>query len=470
MNTSASLRAGAAAVDITPAPGTPLSGSVARCMRAQSVLDPLYAKALVLERGGRKLCFLSLDVTFVSREHTDRIRAAASERCGLEPDAVMVHATQTHSAPAIGAFLLDHELDLPDELDWLRLGPADYSDVAAESAIEAVVQADAALRPASVGFGSAVRDGLAFNRRGVTRDGGMCMPWTFSSLEQPLGPTNIRYLEGPTDPEVGVLCVRDEAGHMMAMLLHFTCHPVNVFYYRGRGCQPRVSADWPGAWAAAMRQTFGPDCVPLVLNGCCGNINPWPPFEPDFTPDHRRMGAALAESAAKVIATLTFADDVVLGAKSTRVPVPLRALDPDALADAKQLLVEHPEPIVAEGNAGAVDRQWFNAAMLVSLDLERKRQPELPCEVQALRVGDCAVVGLPGEPFVEGQLAIKIGSPTYPTYVAHATNHFAGYIPTAEGMKRGGHEVNTSSWAKLTPDALDRLTGGATELLAEVFA
>jgi len=55
--------------------------------------------------------------------------------------------------------------------------------------------------------------------------------------------------------------------------------------------------DWPGALADERRAFYGQGCVPLILNGACGNINPWDPFNPDYKEDHYRMGCILAETA-----------------------------------------------------------------------------------------------------------------------------------------------------------------------------
>ena len=99
------IRAGAAQVDITPPLGTHLTGAVAQYRPAEAVADPLFAKAAVFECDGRKLCFVALDVTIVNQPYTDQIRQAASQRFGMDADAVMVHATQTHTAPTLGAFL-----------------------------------------------------------------------------------------------------------------------------------------------------------------------------------------------------------------------------------------------------------------------------------------------------------------------------------------------------------------------------
>ena len=111
----------------------------------------------------------------------------------------------------------------------------------------------------------------------------------------------------------------------------------------------------------------------------------------------------------------------------------------------------------------------MRAASILSVHLLKQRSPELDYEIQVFRVGKTAFVGLPGEPFVEGQLQIKMASPTYPTYVAHCVSHYVGYLPTRDASQRGGHEVETRFWAKLEPDALETVVDNAVELLHEVF-
>ena len=457
------MKAGAAMVNITPKPGTHLAGDVGGYRPAQSVTDPLYAKAVVLESEGRKLCFLSLDVTIITGEYTTRVREAAADRFGFERDAVMVHATQTHSAPSVGHFMVDEDFPpVPSNRQFVRGGDEAFTEFAIEHAVEAIGKADSGLEPVQVGVGSGVKDGLAFNRRGVMRDGKVCMPWFYSGLQHPLGPTHIRYLEGPTDPEVGVLCLRNKGMRMVAMLLHYTCHPVNVYAQPGAV----VSADWPGAWAAAMQTIHGLSCVPLVLNGCCGNINPWPAFEPDFHPDHRYMGNALGEVSEKIIHSLSFTEESTLDWKARKVMLPTRKLNVDQLREAEEYLAQYPEPQWLKDKPNRVEGAWSRAAWLVSIELMRRRSPEMPYEVQAFRVGKTAFVALPGEPFVEGQLAIKVGSPTYPTYVAHCATQYVGYLPPREALLRGGHEV---FFCKVAPGSLEIVVDEAKAMLRELF-
>lgn len=173
------LRAGAAMIDITPPLGTHLAGSGAGEHRpAETVLDPLFAKAIVFESGGRRVCMVILDLTIVTQDYTDRIRAAIAERTGIPPEAVMVQATQTHSAPSMGYFMLDPDfrLETSEQNEYLRGAERAYGDRAAAAAVEAAVEAADRLQPASIGLGRGVLGDLAFNRRGIRRDGTITMP------------------------------------------------------------------------------------------------------------------------------------------------------------------------------------------------------------------------------------------------------------------------------------------------------
>src|SRR5438067_12023449 len=57
----AMLRAGDERVEITPSTGVPLWGFSDRKSPATGTLDPLYARVLVLETGGRSLGLVTLD-------------------------------------------------------------------------------------------------------------------------------------------------------------------------------------------------------------------------------------------------------------------------------------------------------------------------------------------------------------------------------------------------------------------------
>lgn len=455
MSDDTKLRAGAAQVDITPEAGTHLAGAVGYHRPARLALDPLHAKALVLETGESRLCILALDVTIITEEWTAFIRDRAQSVFGLEPDGVMVHATQTHSAPPIGHFMLDPDFpELPEGFEWVRGGDVDYSEWAANRAVDAIGQAVESVEPVEMAAASGSDGRWAANRRAVTTDGGITM--VTGTWAEPTGQQSIRYIEGPIDPEVGVLVLRSPSIDIPAILLHHTCHPVCVFP------RPLVSADWPGAWGAQVQRTLGEECVPIVLNGACGNSNP------ADRSDHRPMARGLAETARMIFERLEFAPEAALDFRRQDVPIPLRELTDDELSWCQEVLDEHPDPPWDDQRPNQIVREWIQAASTWSVHLQRRRDPNLQYEVQALRIGDAAVVGLPGEPFAELGLAIKMASPFSPTFLAHCTCHYTGYIPTPEALERGGHEATTRYWAKLVPEAFEMIRETAVELLEDM--
>ena len=75
-----------------------------------------------------------------------------------------------------------------------------------------------------------------------------------------------------------------------------------------------------------------------------------------------------------------------------------------------------------------------------------------------------ALVGLPGEIFVELGLAIKERSPFRHTIVNELCNDSIGYVPTAKAYAEGGYEATSTPLAEGTGE---RLVEAALNLLQE---
>ena len=83
--------------------------------------------------------------------------------------------------------------------------------------------------------------------------------------------------------------------------------------------------------------------------------------------------------------------------------------------------------------------------------------PTLAMEVQVFRLSDdVAIVGLPGEVFVELGLAIKRASPFKTTMVIELCNDAPGYVPTEKAFTEGSYETVNS-----------RVQSGGGEMLVE---
>ncbi len=451
------LLLGKSRIDITPDKDTILGGAtISGKIRVDYIKDPLYANTIVVVREERKMAVITLDLLMITRKYVELIRHELHSRWGFDPDAVMIHATQNHKAPSLGHFKISEDYGgIPEELNWLRGGDERYHPYAVERIIASVEAALDALEPVRIGYGGGVEGRLAFNRRMVMKDGSISMP----NAVGPAAP-NSRYVEGPMDPDLGVVAFQSEAAPISALLLHYTCHPVHQLGHFF------ISADWPGAWVNEMKSSHGEQCVSVVLNGACGNINPWDPYADKPQDDAGVMGNRLGVSANGVIEKIAFLDDAVLDWKIVHIDIPLRKVNEADLESARRYIADNPNPRWLTDVV--LDDKWVYASGMLDLHEQYERNPLYRYEIQVLRIGDAALVGLPGEPFSEGGLAIKLGSPSLYTIIAHNTQ-FAGYIPTKEAFLRGGYETTTSNWSKFLPEALDLIVAASLETLKSVF-
>ena len=174
-------------------------------------------------------------------------------------------------------------------------------------------------------------------------------------------------------------------------------------------------------------------------------------------------GTNVSDVTYRIVETLDFQEDAILDYRVKHLRIPIRQVEPELLEWAERILTEKPTPSWI--NEKGIDPKWIRAASIMSVHLLRQREQELDYEIQVFRIGDVAIVALPGEPFVEGQLRIKMSSPAKLTYLAHCTTQYIGYIPTREVFAHGGHEVETCYWSKLVPEALDMIVNATLGLL-----
>lgn len=91
------LRAGAAAVDVTP-DGPVWMGGYGFWRRSEGVHDPLYARALVLDQGGFRLALVAMDVVGLQRGDVLKLHERIA-REGFDPRHVVLTSTHNHSGP-----------------------------------------------------------------------------------------------------------------------------------------------------------------------------------------------------------------------------------------------------------------------------------------------------------------------------------------------------------------------------------
>jgi hypothetical protein len=352
--------------------------------------------------------------------------------------------------------MLHNDYSLPDSLWFLRGGDDRYNPVAIDGILKAMESALASLQPVTLAIGRGIDGRVAFNRRFIMRDGtGRTHP---SSCDP-----NILCCEGPIDPEVGVMTFTGRDGQAIAALLHHTCHPVH-------GCSRRwISAGWPGAWADGVKKQLGSDCVPLVLNGFCGNIHHCNHLVPDQKDDYQEMGKKLTETTERVLKTLTPMKSPLFDWRTRHIAIPTRKLKPADIAAARKIIKANPKPPWTDKEKTAIHWDWVYAHATLDLAQQQRRCSTADCRIQVFRIGDLGLVAAPGEPFVEEQLRIKRESKAPFTWAAHMCGSYSSYVPTREAFLHGGYETRTANWSMLDPCALELYGDTALSLLKALF-
>jgi len=88
--------------------------------------------------------------------------------------------------------------------------------------------------------------------------------------------------------------------------------------------------------------------------------------------------------------------------------------------------------------------------------------------LQAIRIGDLAIVSSPCETFTETGLAIKAQSPFRQTFTIELANGYNGYLPTTSQHAWGGYETWRARSSYLAVDVEPRLLGTLLQLLADL--
>jgi len=434
------LKAGAAQRDITPLLGISLVGYF-HDRKAVDVRDPLYAKAIVLEADGERIAIVLCDLIALEREEIEKARELIESRCGIPPQNVMIACTHTHTGPATVSVLgVDRD---EGYLEFLIPRIADTVQMACQR-----------LREAKVGWEVGREERISFNRRYWMKDGKVR---TNPGYNNP----DIVRPAGPIDPDVMAIRIADAQGNTIAVLANFALH------YVGGSPSNVVSADYFGMFAQEIQRMHGESFVAILSNGCCGDIN----NIDVHNPPERREGYEHAQHVASILAADVYSltehakliEDVQLNAASKRITIPVRPITEEMIESAKAILRDAPDDV------NRYTREQIYAREILFLS-EMPRQVETEVQVFAIRSeqGEMAIVGLPGEIFVEIGLQIKKSSPFKATMTIELANDWVGYVPTEKAFEEGGYETELARSSKLVPEAERILIQTARELLESV--
>lgn len=421
--------------DATPPLGSPLcDGAVAP---AKEIVDPLSVRGLVLLGNEAPIVLCAFDWVGIGNGGYDVFRAKLARAAGTTVDRVALHTLHQHDAPGC-------DFEAEALLAVQGLSGAMFHVAFARQTINA---AAAALRqslsqPQTVthlGVGIGRVENVASNRRVLGPDGKVkYVRYSASNIAEARAAP-----EGVIDPDVRVLSFWN-GDRPLAALSYYATHPQS---YYGQG---GVSFDFVGM-ARAQREAALPGVRFVHFNGAAGNVAAGK--YNDGAPENRpllasRLAAGMAAAWNATTRTPIATSDV--GWRTRDVKLPLR----DTLVDETPLveLLANKGAKVSDRVRAANDLVWI-----------RREKAGRAIQLSCLRLGPAYVMHMPGELFVEYQLAAAAMKPESTVCMAAYGDYGPGYIGTKIAYSQGGYE--TSYVSRVAPEVENVLLEAIGELL-----
>ena len=374
----------------------------------------LRARGVVILGAGQPIVLCAVDWIGIANEGQDAFRKTLADAVGTIPERVALHTVHQHDAPTC-------DFSAEKILKDAGISPLCFEGTFARELMArlgtAVKQSLGHTQPVThIGVGEAKVYKVASNRRllnpnGLFRD---CRYSTCKDSAMRAEP------EGLIDPMVSLISFWN-ANKPVAVLSYYATHPQS--YYRTGVANP----DFPGV-ARFMRQLAVPQALHIHFNGAGGNITAG-----KYNDGSLENRGILAER---------LADGMKRAWEATRrEPITAEAIgwavEPLSLPLSKNL--EDMQTVMKTTDMVSLANKMSKLVWLQRCKAGKQ------LDVRCLTLGKARIVFLPGEPFVEYQLAAKAMRTDLFVAVAGYGDYAPGYICTAIAYKQGGYEAGPAS-------------------------
>ncbi len=392
----------------------------------------LRAKGIVILGSGKPIVMCSVDWIGIANESHDEFKRVLAEAAGTVPERVVVHTIHQHDAPTsdFGAerMLKDAGMD-PGSFEGSyardlinRLGIAVKNSIIKTQAVT------------HIGTGQAAVYEVASNRRILGPDGKVKATRTSATRD----PAIRAEAEGLIDPMVSLISFWNNE-KPVAVLSYYASHPQS--YYRTGVANP----DFPGI-ARFMRQMAVPDALHIHFNGAGGNITAGK-YNDGAKENRMLLAERMADGMKRAWSTTTRQE--ITPASVSWAFEPLSFKPSATIEKLQDEMKTKPATYLAN-----------NMSKLVWL---RRLKAGKTIDLASLSIGNVRILHLPGEPFIEYQLAAKAARPDLFVAVAGYGDYATGYIGTAIGYQQGGYETGEASG--VTAEAEKTLMSAINKLL-----
>ena len=398
----------------------------------------LRCRGIVIIGPEKPIVLCAVDWIGIANEGHEAFRTSLATAAGTTPDRVAVHALHQHDAPGCD-FTAERLVKQFDIKGFNRFEGTFHREVIARASAAIKTALPNARSASHWGWGRAeVRD-IASARRILGPDGRVKA--TRYSATKDLAvrsePT------GNIDPFLTSLSFWDQETPI-AILTAYACHPQS--YYR----LGIPSPDFPGIARFSRGQDM-PSTLHVHFNGAGGNVTAGK-FNDGSRENRMILASRLADGMKDALKSTEKhslrSEDIGWSREEVRLPL--------APHLSKEQLIQQLKTTPPKGYVSFADQLAW---------LERTESGK-PLDITCLKVGTARMLHMPGELFVEYQLAAQKMRDNGQVMMAAYGDYGPAYIGTAASYQQGGYEVSPSA-SNVAPEAELVLMNAMKKLLAD---
>ena len=418
-------------------------------------MGDLETNAVVIEFNGRKIAIISVDVCPLTVAQADEIKEFVYKKTSISVDDIFISTIHTHTGPLLTANSI---------FDTTEKEIEEYNKFLMSRIADVVAMALTDLKSAKIGYGvGCVADRVAYIRRYKMKDGSTmtCPPVDAPNIDHPIG---------EIDKRVNVVRIDRDGGDSI-VLVNYGIHADTV---NGE----LISSDWPGWMRKTVEKSLdGTKCVYITgAQGDVGSTNVHPKdgdmnnTEISFDNEMKSpgmakfIGRAMAGTVLQIYDKVEYIDVDEIDVFHKTIRVPANVPKPEDLPLARKYNELH--------EAGRDYEIPYKAMELTTVVAEAARMCGLANDTEffelgltGIKLGEIAMVGIPGEPFTGISMKIKETEGWGIVLVCEPVNGYNGYFPLKSAYDEGGYETRSF---KFKSGVGEIIIDGAKELLDEM--
>lgn len=419
--------AGAAKHEITPVKGTIIGGDFVSHY-ARFILDPLYAKSLVLKNGEKRFTIIMLDLCIVPSDLMEEIKCLVTDSIGITKEDILIACTHTHGAPDV-AGILGGAVDIS------------YRKKLPSLVLKSVKKANENCRPAKIASGKTIVSGHHMCRRyimdekyvahnPVRKNPDTIKTNPFGAQKQILRPNAV------VDNEIGFIMIKGLDGKWISTVANFASH------YAGDWDIDTITADFYGVFADEMCSNLSAtdDFIGMLSYGTGANVNTWDFSKSDqiLKTDFKRanlIGKTIANSIFESVEGLVWEENPSLDIKYKELKIPIQKPSGGEVSDA--------EKILKKNRINGIKLDAHGMSVLYAREqLLLNEYPDFHlASVQMMKIGSQWIGASGAELFTETGLWLKRNLKKDNFFTICLANTYDGYVVPSNEMKKGGYET-----------------------------